>query len=38
VLLKMTKFIQAYNNTKIVIMSIPHSFYVEIDSMINLAI
>ena len=34
-LLKMTKFIQAYNNTKIVIMSIPHRFNLEIDSRIN---
>jgi len=31
VLLKMTKFIQSYNNTKIVIMSIPHRYDLDND-------
>jgi len=38
VLLKMTKFIQSYNNTKIVIMTIPHRYDLDNDSRINLAI
>jgi hypothetical protein len=38
VLSKMTKFMQSYNNTNIVIMSIPHKYDLDKDSRINLAI
>jgi len=38
VLLKMTKFTQSYNNTKIVIMSIPHRYDLVNDSRVNVAI
>jgi len=38
ILIKMTKFMQSYNNTNIVIMSIPHRYDLEKNSRINLEI
>jgi lysophospholipase L1-like esterase len=38
VLIHMTKFMQSYNNTNIVIMNIPHRYNLEKNSRINLEI